>query len=60
MLLVLLYILLTCKIVHSFTKCQKDVKKIIFHDVKENMNIELPLRDKKIIAKFESFNNSKL
>ena len=55
MLLVLLYILLTCKIVHSFTKCQKDVKKIIFHDVKENMNIELPLRDKKIIAKLNGF-----
>jgi len=55
MLLLLLYILITCKISHSFTKIKTDINKFIFNDIKEKVTVDLPLRDKKIITKINGF-----
>ena len=51
MFLVLLYILITCNLSHSFIN-----NKIFFNDVKENINIALlSLKDKTIVEKINGF-----
>jgi carotenoid cleavage dioxygenase-like enzyme len=53
--LVLLYILITSKITSSFIKYKTEINKIIFKDVREHINLELPLREKNIIKKINGF-----
>jgi hypothetical protein len=55
MLLVLLYILITSKITSSFIKYKTGINKNILYDVREHINLELPLREKNIIKKINGF-----
>ena len=55
MLLVLLYILIISKITSSFIKYKTGINKNILYDVREHINLELPLREKNIIKKINGF-----
>lgn len=54
--LVLLYILITTTIItSSFIKYKRGTNKNILNDVREHINLELPLREKNIIKKINGF-----
>ena len=55
MLLVLLYILITSKITFSLIKYKREPNKNIFNEVRENINLKLPLKEKRIISKINGF-----